>query len=74
MNKGIDTGMNRLGLTPGEAHRLKQTPALLAAIAGVGIKTSIKRILEVGPSAIIMVVLETVFLGGFVLIGLQVLG
>lgn len=29
----VDTGMNRLGLTPGEAHRLRQTPDLLAATA-----------------------------------------
>lgn len=29
----VDTGMNRLGLTPSEAQRLRRTPDLLAAIA-----------------------------------------
>lgn len=48
--------------------------ALLIAIAAVGIKTSLKKMLEVGPAAIVLLVLETLFLGIWVLVGLKVLG
>ena len=47
---------------------------LLVAIAAVGIKTSLAKMLEVGPTAIALLVLETVFLGAWVLIGLNFLG
>ncbi len=47
--------------------------ALLISIAAVGMKTSLKRILEVGGKAIALIVIETVFIGGFVLIGIFVL-
>lgn len=48
--------------------------ALLVAIAAVGIKTSLKRMLEVGPAAIALLVVETAFLGAFVVIGLHFIG
>lgn len=48
--------------------------ALLIAIAAVGIKTSLKKMLEVGPAAIVLLVLETLFLGVWVLVGLKMLG
>lgn len=48
--------------------------ALLIAIAAVGIKTSLKKMLEVGPAAIVLLVLETLFLGVWVLVGLKLLG
>lgn len=48
--------------------------ALLIAIAAVGIKTSLKRMLEVGTGAIALIVAETVFLGVFVVAGLHLLG
>lgn len=44
--------------------------ALLISIAAVGMKTSLKRILEVGGQAITLVVAETVFIAGFVLLGI----
>jgi uncharacterized integral membrane protein (TIGR00698 family) len=47
--------------------------ALLISISAVGMKTSLKRILEVGGKAIALIVIETVFIGGFVLIGIFVL-
>ena len=45
--------------------------ALLVSIAAVGVKTSIKKMLEVGGGAIALIVAETLFLGGFVLVGLH---
>ena len=48
--------------------------ALLIAIAAVGIKTSLARMLEVGPAAVGLLVAETVFLGVFVVTGLHFLG
>lgn len=48
--------------------------ALLAAIAAVGMKTSIPKLLEVGGPAIWMVVTQTVFLALFVLGGIWLIG
>ena len=48
--------------------------ALLAAIAAVGMKTSIPKLLEVGGPAIWMVVTQTVFLAMFVLAGIWLIG
>ncbi|WBU58756.1 YeiH family protein [Paracoccus sediminicola] len=48
--------------------------ALLIAIAAVGIKTSLARMLEVGAGAIVLMVAETVFLGVFIVTGLHLLG
>lgn len=47
--------------------------ALLVAIAAVGMKTSLRTILDVGGQAITLIVAETVFLAGFILIGLHLL-
>lgn len=48
--------------------------ALLVSVAAVGMKTSLKRIFEVGRQAIILIVAETVFIASFVLIGVSLLG
>lgn len=48
--------------------------ALLTAIASVGMKTSLGTILEVGGQAVLLIVAETVFIAGFVLIGVMYLG
>ena len=47
--------------------------ALLVAIAAVGMKTSLRRILDVGGQAIVLIVAETVFLAAFILIGIRYL-
>lgn len=47
--------------------------ALLIAIAAVGMKTSLRRILEVGGQAVTLIVAETVFIAGFILIGMSYL-
>jgi uncharacterized membrane protein YadS len=44
--------------------------ALLTAIAAVGMKTSLRRILDVGGQAIVLIVGETLFIAGFILIGI----
>jgi uncharacterized integral membrane protein (TIGR00698 family) len=48
--------------------------ALLMGIAAIGMKTSLKRVLEVGGDAIALLVAETVFIAAFVLIGIHYLG
>ncbi len=44
--------------------------ALLVAIAAVGMKTSLKTIVDVGGHAIILIVAETIFIAGFILYGI----
>ena len=48
--------------------------ALLAAIAAVGMKTSIPKLLEVGGPAIWMLVTQTAFLALFVIGGIWLIG
>jgi len=48
--------------------------ALLVAIAAVGMKTSLRSIMDVGGPAVVLIVAETVFIAGFVLAGLLWLG
>jgi uncharacterized integral membrane protein (TIGR00698 family) len=48
--------------------------ALLVSIAAVGMKTSLKRILEVGGQAIVLIVAETVFIAVLVLVGVTMMG
>ncbi|MEL6196580.1 MAG: YeiH family protein [Pseudomonadota bacterium] len=48
--------------------------ALLVAIAAVGMKTSLRRILDVGGQAIVLIVAETVFIAGLIVAGILWLG
>ena len=48
--------------------------ALLTAIAAVGLKTSLKDVIDVGPAAIALLVIETAFIGGFTIAGLYWIG
>jgi uncharacterized membrane protein YadS len=48
--------------------------ALLISIAAVGLKTSLKRILDVGGQAIVLIVAETLFIALLVLAGVALLG
>ncbi|MBT0958950.1 YeiH family putative sulfate export transporter [Alphaproteobacteria bacterium KMM 3653] len=69
--------LNSLGLIPMiavDAMSELSRWALLVSIAAVGMKTSLKRILEVGGQAIGLIVAETVFIAAFVLIGVALLG
>ncbi len=48
--------------------------ALLVSIAAVGMKTSLKRILDVGGQAIALIMAETMFIAVLVLLGVAILG
>ncbi|NND90624.1 MAG: YeiH family putative sulfate export transporter [Granulosicoccus sp.] len=68
--------LNSLGLVPevvsafmGDLSRW----ALLTAIAAVGMKTSLRSILDVGGQAIILIVAETLFIGAVILVGIHAL-
>lgn len=69
--------LNSIGLIPATVSEWTGSLsrwALLIAIAAVGVKTSLKRMLQVGPGAIFLLVIETLFLGTFIVTGLQILG
>jgi uncharacterized integral membrane protein (TIGR00698 family) len=73
----IFAALNSFGLIPqAEIELMSSTSrwALLISIAAVGMKTSLKRILDVGGQAIILIVAETVFVALFVLVGVLLLG
>lgn len=46
---------------------------LLIAIAAVGMKTNLKQVMDVGGAAILLIVLETVFIGAIILFGIKML-
>lgn len=69
-------GLNSAGLLPAvaiEAANGISRWALIAAVAAVGMKTSIPKLLQVGGPAVGMLVAESLFLAGFVLVGALVL-
>lgn len=66
--------MNSVGLMPPALAMILADLsrwALLFGIAAVGMKTSLKSLGEMGPSAIVLIVAETVFIAAVVLIGLM---
>ncbi len=66
--------LNSLGLVPEVLADLAGSVSrwsLLVAIAAVGVKTSLKKMLEVGGGAISLIMAQTLFLGAFILIGLH---
>ncbi|NGQ93144.1 YeiH family putative sulfate export transporter [Rhodobacter sp. HX-7-19] len=68
--------LNTMGAIPALATDLMSGMsrwALLISVAAVGMKTSLKRILEVGRQAIILVVAETLFISSLVLVGVTLL-
>lgn len=68
--------LNSFGLIPESLGALlakASSWALLAAIAAVGMKTDMRRIVEVGGGPIALIVLETLFLALLVLIGISFL-
>jgi uncharacterized membrane protein YadS len=69
-------GVNSTGLVPPavtEAAAALSRWALLTAIAAVGMKTSVPRLLQVGGPAIGLLAAETVFLALLVLLGLHLI-
>lgn len=73
----IIAGLNSAHLIPDTLRDLANVLsrwALLTAIAAVGMRTSIPGLLKVGGSAIALIVTETLFLMGFILGGLYLMG
>ncbi|WP_246098812.1 YeiH family protein [Paracoccus laeviglucosivorans] len=73
----VFAALNSFGLVPESVSTLAghlSRWALLAAIAAVGIKTSLVRMLEVGGSAIGLVVANTIFLAFFIVVGVHLIG
>ena len=69
--------LNSFGLIPAvvvDAMSSLSRWALLVSIAAVGMKTSLKRILDVGGQAIALIVAETLFIAVFVILGVTFLG
>ncbi|MEM8815390.1 MAG: putative sulfate exporter family transporter [Pseudomonadota bacterium] len=68
--------VNSLGWVPPQAHAVL-TPlsswCLLAAVAALGVKTSLKALAEVGPMPIAAMVLQTLLIAAFALTGLWLL-
>ena len=68
--------VNSLGWVPGPVHAVV-TPlsswCLLAAVAALGVKTSLKALAEVGPAPIAAIVLQTLLIAAFALAGLLLL-
>lgn len=67
---------NSLGLIPemvSDSGMEASHWALLAGIVAVGMKTSLRRVLDVGGDAIALVVAETIFIGLFILAGIYYL-
>ncbi len=69
--------VNSLGWVPARAESLL-TPVsswcLLTAVAGLGVKTSLKAIVDVGPAPIGVMIAQTVFLAAFVVGGVALMG
>lgn len=68
--------INSAGWVPADAH-VYLTPisawCLLTAVAALGVKTSLKALLDVGPGPVTAMVLQTLFLAAFVLAGIYLL-
>ena len=65
--------LNSFGVIPGAVIEVTSEVsrwALLTAIAAVGLKTSLKDVMQVGPAAISLLVLQTVFIAVFTLAGI----
>lgn len=68
---------NSFGLVPEAVSKIGMEAsrwALLAGIVAVGMKTSLRRVLEVGGDAVALIVAETIFIGLFILAGIYYLG
>lgn len=63
--------VNSLGLLPSivqEVFWAVSRWAMLAAIAAVGVRTELKRIIEIPPQSIVLIICETLFIAVFVLV------
>jgi uncharacterized integral membrane protein (TIGR00698 family) len=68
--------VNSLGWVPAEVHTMLAPVAswcLLTAVAALGVKTSLKALTDVGPVPIGVMLIQTVFLAGFVMGGIKLI-
>jgi uncharacterized integral membrane protein (TIGR00698 family) len=73
----ILAAINSFGVIPSavsEAGSVVSRWALLAGIVSVGMKTALRRVLEVGGDAVALIVAETVFIALFIIGGMYLLG
>lgn len=73
----ILAALNSFGLIPAAVSEAGSTVsrwALLAGIVSVGMKTALRRVLDVGGDAVALVVAETMFIALFILVGMYYLG
>jgi len=73
----ILAAVNSFGLIPAavaDAGSAVSRWALLAGIVSVGMKTALRRVLDVGGDAVALVVAETMFIAFFILVGMYYLG
>ncbi|WP_432289017.1 YeiH family protein (plasmid) [Aminobacter sp. BA135] len=73
----ILAAINSFGLVPEAVSKVGMETsrwALLAGIVAVGMKTSLRRVLDVGGDAVALIVAETIFIGLFILAGIYYLG
>ncbi|MFN3276286.1 MAG: YeiH family protein [Paracoccus sp. (in: a-proteobacteria)] len=69
--------INSLGMIPSGVSTIAGNLsrwALLVAIAAVGIKTSLIRMLDVGGGAVVVIIAQTLLLATFIIVGLHLIG
>lgn len=69
-------GLNSFGLIPSAVTEFLSQASrwlLLTAIAAVGMKTNLKQVLAVGGAAIALIIVETLFIAGLILAGIELL-
>lgn len=69
-------GINSFGLIPAAVTEFLSQASrwlLLTAIAAVGMKTNLKQVLAVGGAAIALIIVETLFIAGLILAGIELL-
>lgn len=69
-------GFNSFGLIPSAVTEFLSQASrwlLLTAIAAVGMKTNLKQVLAVGGAAIALIIVETLFIAGLILAGIELL-
>ncbi|MBY6056073.1 putative sulfate exporter family transporter [Leisingera daeponensis] len=69
-------GINSFGLIPAAITEFLSHASrwlLLTAIAAVGMKTNLKQVLAVGGAAIALIIVETLFIAGLILAGIELL-
>ena len=69
--------VNSMGWVPAQAHTMLAPVSswcLLTAVAALGVKTSLKALADVGPAPIGVMLIQTIFLAGFVMGGIKFIG